>query len=233
MPTFMKPYGLDEARLEQLRELESLCAQAEPLCMKMNWELLEKRPADETNDLLLYDGGTLIAWLGLYAFGKHPAEVEATGLVHPNYRRQGCFTRLYGEAVRESAARGTGRLLLIGERRARAAAALAEKQSLPVAFSELRRRGDTPLRPARMAKGVTLRPAGPGDAPLLLKLDTIAFGMEVPANPDELDDLFVAELGGRPVGKAGLIVDGEFSYVFGVVVLPELRGRGVGSAMLH
>lgn len=49
---------------------------------------------------------------------------------------------------------------------------------------------------------------------------------------DERADHFLARVAGRPVGAARLLLDGAVAHVQRVAVLPELRGRGLGVALM-
>ena len=225
--------GLNDVLRVQIRDLDAVCSAAEPLSMKLNWDMLETRPADETNDLLWYEDGRLLGYLGLYGFGKNPAEIEITGMVHPEARRRGIFSRLFGEAVTLCHARGAGRLLLIAERQSDSGAAFAKSRGLVYDFSEYRMLC-TAYRPAQLIPpGFSQRPADRDDTSFIDGLDETCFGQAF-SDSDEgrLERLSIACLDGQRVGKIGLTDEGDLGYVFGVAVLPEYRGRGIGRAML-
>lgn len=56
-----------------------------------------------------YDGLKLVGFLGLYDFGN---KAEMCGMVHPDYRRQGIFTKLLEEAIRSAVERNYKVILL-------------------------------------------------------------------------------------------------------------------------
>ena len=142
--------------------------------MKLNWDMLDTRPENETNDLLYYEDGTLAGYLGLYGFGSKPEEIEITGMVHPHYRRRGICSKLFSEAVLMSRSRGAGRMLLISERQSASGLAFAKKAGLPYSFSEYRMLCST-YQPQKHTEAFSLRPATDGDTPFLMKLDEICF----------------------------------------------------------
>lgn len=224
--------GLSEEIRTQIRELDSICSEKEPLCMKLNWDMLETRPADEVNDLLWYEDGHLIGFLGLYGFGQHPVEIELTGMVHPDYRRKGIFTKLFEEAVALCRVRCDGRLLLVAERQSVSGAGFAKAAGLTYDFSEYRMICNA-YTPQKASHGFALRPAEAGDTLFLERLDEICFGRTYPGGYDrELEYVCIAVLNGSDIGKIGLNYEDDMGYVFGVCILPEFRGRGFGRAML-
>ena len=59
------------------------------------------------------------------------------------------------------------------------------------------------------------------------------------AETDEIDDLddqavhLLATKGGKPVGTARLLVDGDVGKIGRICVLPEQRGTGLGAALVN
>jgi ribosomal protein S18 acetylase RimI-like enzyme len=216
----------------QIRDLESICGKHEPLCMKLNWDMLETRVPEETNDLLWYEDGRLVGFLGLYGFGVQPSEIELTGMIHPGFRRQGIFTRLFRAAEQLCRERGAERLLLIAERQSLSGAGFAASAGCRYDFSEYRMICNEHAE-ATAPAGFALRPVKQDDTAFLQNLDEICFGRSFPGGYDrELEGLSVAMLDGREIGKIGLNYENGLGYIFGVCILPEYRGRGYGRAML-
>jgi ribosomal protein S18 acetylase RimI-like enzyme len=233
MRQIRKSAGLTDDLRRQIRTLEAICSADESLYMKLNWDMLETRPDNEINDLLCYDETELVAFLGLYCMGTDFAEVEITGMVHPEFRRQGIFKALYGEAQEICKARGAQRILLVSERRSEAGRRFAEDAGLAYSFSEYRMRCDAYKPPASLPERFALRPAGPADLPLIEHINAVRFESTVSFDYGErLKYSYIADLDGIPVGTIGLDYEGPLGYVFGVAILPEFRGHGYGRAML-
>jgi ribosomal protein S18 acetylase RimI-like enzyme len=226
--------GLNDKLRAEIRALDSICSKKEPLSMKLNWDMLDTRPNDEVNDLLWYEDGRLAGFLGLYCIGETPEEIEITGMVHPDYRRRGIFSKLFAEAVTLSKTRGGGRILLIAERQSDSGAGFAKNAGLPYDFSEYRMICKAYKASKAAEENLSLRPARTGDIAFLQNLDEICFGDTFPGGyARELDHLWVAVQDGRDIGKIGLNYEDGMGYVFGVCILPEFRGRGHGRAMLN
>ena len=224
--------GLSDLIRTQIKDLDRICSAAEPLCMKLNWDMLETREQNETNDLLWYEDGRLVGYLGLYGFGAHPEEIEITGMVHPDYRRQGIFTRLFREAVSISRSRGVKRLLLIVERQSVSGAGFAARAGLTYDFSEYRMLCSAYQPLKESAAGFSLRPAQTGDRAFLRQVDENCFGRAFSDDIHALERVSLALANGAAVGKVGLENEDGMGYIFGVAILPDYQGRGYGSAML-
>lgn len=224
--------GLSGAVRTQIKALEKVCSETEPLCMKLNWDMLEMRLENEVNDLLWYEDGCLVGYLGLYCIGGNTEEIEMTGMVHPEYRRRGIFSKLFSEAVAISRDRSAGRILLIAERQSLSGARFAEKEGLTYRFSEYRLSCDSFQVIQDSIAGFSLRPAVITDIAFLNHLDETCFGSAFPGSYDErLHFVEVAAFNGRDIGKIGLDYEAGLGYIFGVCILPEFRDRGYGRAM--
>jgi mycothiol synthase len=74
------------------------------------------------------------------------------------------------------------------------------------------------------------------DFDLVWTPETLAVQIGHPTNHDPAHDMIVAELDGRTVGVGTTqwsVRDGEYQAELDGAVLPELRGRGIGRAILH
>ncbi|TCL54033.1 acetyltransferase (GNAT) family protein [Hydrogenispora ethanolica] len=234
MQGLLSRQGLTGPELEQIRELEAACAERQPLNMKLNWEMLTERPAGETNDFLYYEAGRLVGFLGLYGFATQPREIEATGMVHPDWRRRGIFGWLFAAAHRECQSREVERLLLISERASAPGIRFAEASGGQYAFSEYRMRFDGRTVPDFPARGLRLRQATAADRPVLQQIDAVCFGLaeDDSGGLERCQATYLAEAEGRVVGKIGLLQEGEDAYIFGFGIRPEFRGQGYGREAL-
>lgn len=88
-----------------------------------------------------------------------------------------------------------------------------------------------------------IRPYSEGDEAAVVALWTSVFGDEAPHNQPEVairDKLavqrelfFVARLDGRVVGTIMAGYDGHRGWIYRVAVAPEVRRRGIGSALMR
>lgn len=232
MSKLVSARGLSAQELEDIARLEAICCRKDPLTMKLNWDMLETRSTDEINDFLHYDGDELIGFLGLYGLGS---EIEITGMVHPDSRRQGIFTKLFQAARQEFQTRNCSKVLLVTERSSESGTGFVKHVGSRYAFSEYRMRFAEKAVPDFPQQGITLRKVGQTDLPELRQLHSECF--DLPEDGDEYtpaayDSLYIAELEGESIGKIGVSIEGQNSYIFGFGIRPERRGHGYGREVL-
>lgn len=87
---------LNEQQLQDIKSLQQICEQRDGILLKLNDDMLRMPSRADHMDYLHYEGDALIGFLALYGFG---GQLEVCGMVHPDYRRQGIFTRLWNEAL--------------------------------------------------------------------------------------------------------------------------------------
>ena len=253
MGTLLKN-GLSEGDLADIRRLEKICANDEVRDMKLNWEMLQNRPAAEINDLLYYEDSQLVGFWGLYLIDPKHKEIEITGMVHPGYRRRGIGRQLIARALELCTARDASRVLLITERSSVSGTEFAKAAGFCYAVSEYRMRfteADSPeLSANTQVVGISARSAIPSDDGIIALIDSLCFetsgevvresaldeatGKVEPANfKYGQDATYVAELNGRVIGKICGIVENNEGYIFGFGILPEFRSRGYGRTILR
>ncbi len=233
-----KSYGLNEKQLAEIGRLEAVCNRFEALSMKLNWSTLRKRPKDEVNDFVCYEGDELAGYLALYTFNQKEAEVSA--MTHPNFRRQGIFKQLLALARVELEQRGIPDFLFICERNSTSAAGCMAAIGAGYDFSEYKmsHQEEAVLLPASAA--LDLRLAGPENLDALARMDELCF--EMPAAMaqrhlaedivDERRRILVATVGNEAIGKVGISLDGTAAFIYALCVLPGHRGQGWGRSIL-
>lgn len=227
--------GLSPAQLEAIAELEAAVVDADGGRLKLEWAALSARDGTHVEDLLWWEGRTLVGFLGLYAFGP---SLEIAGMVAPAARRQGIATALLDAALPLARERGYGQALLIVPRTSAGGRSLALGRGAILDHSEhaLVLAGE-PISGPRGPE-VQLRRALPADAPAVSRLLEVGFGH--PAPPGAADQMaaeqeptLVIEAAGALVGTVRLSRHGEEGGVYGFVVDPARQGRGIGAAALR
>src|SRR5205807_2273524 len=92
------------------------------------------RPETQTSDFLYYADGNLVGFLPMFSFNVQ--EAEFSGMVHPQYRRQGIFTSLFNAAREECQSRGLSKVLLIVPTAAQSGQAFARQLAASYDHSE-------------------------------------------------------------------------------------------------
>lgn len=224
--------GLPARALAALRELERRAVAYDGGRLKLEWGVLASRPGDRVQDLLWWDGETLLGFLGLYPFGA--PTVELAGVVDPAARRQGIGSALLDAA--RPLIEGYERALLIVPRESAAGARLARRRGGTLDHSEhaLLLSG-APARPPGGPQ-VQVREAVPEDEAVVVELLTDAFGWRPregqPVLARDGARTCVVEVDGAIVGTARLSMTDGAGAVHGFAVAPSVQGRGIGRRAL-
>lgn len=157
---------MNKGDITALRELRKTCEDFEQIKLKTNWTML----ADETaggKSRFYYENGELAAFLGVYDFGD---EVELCGMVRPQLRRQGIFTKLFSQAI--AACQDYHRIILNAPANSESARGFLRSISCTYDFSEYQVKwAGTELADT----DVTLRRATDADIDLEIQLDVLCF----------------------------------------------------------
>jgi ribosomal protein S18 acetylase RimI-like enzyme len=228
--------GLSERALDAIAELERAVIEADGGRLKLEWGALRGRPGERVEDLLWWEGERLLGFLGIYGFASIP---ELAGMVAPDARRRGIGSALLDAALPLCRERGDRPPLLIVPRHSTAGRRLALARGGVLDHSEhaLVLTGD-PVADDRHDVSVSLRPAATTDLPLVAGLLEDGFGFSVPDDFGERlttprERTLVVELSGTPVGTLRVRRDGDVAGIYGFVIEPGRRGRGIGRAALR
>ncbi|GAB2918541.1 hypothetical protein GCM10027047_15120 [Rhodococcus aerolatus] len=229
--------GLTDDAHAAITDLERAVVAHDGGRLKLEHGVLRSRPADRVQDLLWWDDGRLLGFLGLYRFGDHP--LELAGMVAPDARRRGIGSALLDAAVGLAAEQGLDRALVVVPSVSDGGRALVRRRGATPAHAEhaLALHGDPTPGPADPR--TTLAPAGVVDAADVARV--LAAGFGEPAR--DLTDQLAAEQDGERtwavrrdgvvVGSLRLTRDGALGAVHGFAVDPAWQGRGIGRDVLR
>jgi len=228
---------LGEKEMKEARELEGICRAHDNIHLKLELdfkkeaaELLAKNP-EHQNEFLCYIDDTLAGYASILSFD--PKEAEVTGMVHPDFRRQGVFTKLFEHIKTECAKRGFESVLLLADRRAAAGKEFILQSGGTYKTSEYQMKNDA-IQINEASAGISLRPAVREDLPEIKRQDSIYFGSGA-LFEDEISEKFVTYVilyEGKIIGKIKTTYEGDSPYIGGFGILPEYRGRGYGRQAL-
>lgn len=224
--------------LADIKRLVEICNEHDGIDLKINPDMLQKRPGTQTDDFLCYQDGQLVGFLGLYCF--HSGEAEVSGMVHPAYREKGIFRALQAKAAEECRNRNIPQQLFIVQRESLTGKACVEHFHAEYHFSEYWMELGDGERTIQ-ATTVQLRPAVPADIETLVGLNVHGFQMEeersremtLRIESDSTRKTYMMMVNGEAIGKISVSQEEEgMGFIFGFCVHPDHQGRGYGRQAL-
>lgn len=236
---------LNQEQLAAIRQLSEICNDHDQIRLKLNWDSLETRSSEETNDWLFYEDGKLIAFLGLYYFTL--SEAELSGMVHPDHRRKGIFRLLVEQAREACMSRGFPQMIFMNQRGSISGKAFLEQYGavyhLSEYWMELEKsnvsefsvipRSDIQLRVATNTSE---------DIETIVHIHTNGFGIDeedvrthlLSVSDNDYITTLIVNYNNVPVGNIRYQSFLGVSFIFGFCMLPEYRGLGFGRyTLLH
>ncbi len=230
--------GLTPDELDEIESLAALCNRHEDLNLKLNPDTLRTRPRNATNDFLYYQDRQLVGFLPLFSFNSREGEIS--GMVHPDYRRQGIFTRLYKAACAECARRGLTKILLIVERASSSGQAFARSLDTRYDHAEYKMVLEDAPAPVDFNQHLHVREARADEISVLKHIMLVSFdlavqeldwyAMPVLDSPDRR--VYIALHNVAYVGQIEVAFAGPEVMIYGFAVLPGYRRRGYGRQIL-
>ncbi|MCX6083451.1 MAG: GNAT family N-acetyltransferase [Caldiserica bacterium] len=239
----MVPAGLSKQQVSQVRALAGFCEARDEYSMEARLDLgtLETRPEGSVSDVLWYESGQLVGFAGMYSCDD-PSEVEASILVHPDFRRRGIGRWMARAVVRECQKRGVRRLLFVMPQESREGADFARAMGTQHSHSEYTMDLDVTRIPSfeTTPDPVELRLAGAEDVPVMAAIVASAFAESaqeeervlVRLMKDPAHTTYLAAQDGRPVGVIQSAVNDGRVFIIHFAVRPEMQGQGIGRQML-
>jgi ribosomal protein S18 acetylase RimI-like enzyme len=239
----MVPAGLSTQQVSQVRALAGFCEERDGYSMeaRLDFGTLEAQPQSSSSDVLWYESGQLVGFAGMYSYGD-PLEVEASILVHPDFRRRGIGRCMARAVVREYQKRGVRRLLVVVPQESREGAEFARAMGAWHSHSEYTMDLDVTRIPSFETTPdlVELRLAGAEDVPIMAAIVASAFAEPAQEEEQELMRLmkdparatYLAAQDGWPVGVIQSAVSDGRAFIVHFAVRPEMQGHGIGRQML-
>jgi ribosomal protein S18 acetylase RimI-like enzyme len=227
---------LTKEELKNIKVLQEICEEEGQLQLKLNFDMLENRSEDRKEDFFHYEDGKLVGFLGSYYFGN---KVEICGMVHPDYRRRGIFSKLLEEALEETKKREARTILLNAPSESQSAKEFLKMVPCELSMVEYQMKWQkTELHENH---SITVRPSiSEVDTEAEIQLDVQCFGLNEKEarqykqeNKDlETDLRLIIETDGKIAGKMRLSEMNGEAWIYGFAVFPELQGKGIGRKAL-
>lgn len=224
--------------LAAIQQLVQLCNEHDGIDLKVNPEMLKSRPGTHTEDFLCYQDNQLVGFLGLYSF--HGGEAEASGMVHPAYRRAGIFRTLQEMSVKECQKRGIPQQLFFVQHNSTSGKAFVESLGAVYSFSEYWMDLQPDKRTVPTLQSAQLRKAGKEEMETLIWLNVHGFQMEEErarkmterVEMDSNATTYLMIVHDQPIGKISINKTNQEGFIFGFCVHPDHQGKGYGRAAL-
>lgn len=260
---------LNREDYDQINELQYRCTTFDSVALKLELdyklsaaEQSSRQPnMKEINEFMYFDDKQLIGYIGICGFGGIGHPIEITGMVDPDYRRQGVFTSLHELVLAECRRRKTDSILLLCDKASEAGQGFLKTTGAVYKNSEyemyLNENYQDPEE--SLFCGVSLQKAKNSDAYEVMRQNAIYFGDPIPVKEDDKDGqeedylkqesnseeailpeeeekrgmtIYLAKQGDVTIGKVHLENNSEVRGIYGLGVLPEFRGNGLGRALL-
>jgi len=225
--------------IAEISRLIDICNEHDRLRMRIGLEMLRERRGDETNDFLYYAGGQLVGYLEADSYSRK--EKELTGMVHPDFRRQGIFAALFTAAKKELQQRGVQKLIFVCEHKSESGRAFLATTGAELAFAEHEMWLGTLHERGRRTEGLSMRRAYAGDIDTIVSFLATDSGnvdgvkgwvTELMGKPESFW-FFLATLHGQPLGTVRLDFMEDVTGIYAFEVRLGYRGLGYGREMLE
>jgi len=236
---------LTDQMVAQIKVLEKSCMDYDGTALKLelDYKLACAREAksitDDKNEFLAWYGDRLIGFVGICSFGGSTMEVN--GMVEPDFRKQGIFTALFESVKVEWLKRSTIPMLLLTDRKSLAGQSFVKKTGAVHEHSEYEMILDVNkyVMPLTI-ESISLRKVTNDDADQVMYQNSIYFGESMEHTPLIMPEeeekrgltIYIAEVAHNIVGKVNLQKTGDLGAIYGLGILPEFRGRGLGRTLL-
>jgi ribosomal protein S18 acetylase RimI-like enzyme len=236
----IKRAALTTAEIDAIADLISTCNAHDGLQMRIEMDMLRKRPEDMVNDFLYYEDGQLVGYCQGDSWGRK--EKECTGVVHPDHRRKGIGRALFAALEEEYRQNGVERLMFICEHASQAGRAFLEAMGADYSFAEHEMELGTFHERGLVTEGLHMRQAGEEDIDTLVSIlatdngnptDVLAWISFLMAQPEHR--FYLATLHGKPLGTLRLdfLEEEQEVWIYAFEVRLGYRGLGYGRQMLE
>lgn len=214
-----------ETEIAQILALKEKCEQKMGIGIVMTGDFLRTLDKPGVGALAYMKGTQCIGFAFFYSFVKE--EAEASIFVDPEEDWERVGSDLLRKTITECKQKGHIRLLIMNDRRLSNGVALIQDAGGKLVFSE--HRMESRGEPSPPELHIDLREVG-NDDPMLRDVELECFE-RFHSKPDQ--KRYLAMFRGSPIGKIDVYQEGSEVELTGFCVLPGLRGKGLGKAILH
>ncbi|WP_313341058.1 GNAT family N-acetyltransferase [Sedimentibacter sp.] len=227
--------NLDKDDYTDINNLKNICFDYDKTYLKL--EIDYKLNRDEKNsdnlnhinEFMLYEDNKLIGYIGIGSFGGDALEVN--GMVHPDYRRKGIFTRLFSLVKDEFYKRKSNEMLLLSDNNSTGGIAFIKSLNCEYHHSEYDMNLDMNVIHEIKFDDLVFRKVVCDDINKIAKAD-FEFLNESDIEELLLSPTYIIKKDDALIGKTRLEINDNIGGIYGLEVLPEYRGKGYGRELL-
>lgn len=250
--------NIDDRDYKLISDLQNICTEKDNISLKLELdykvkiEFFNKIKDWNINEFMYFYDDNLIGYIGICRFGELGTPLEVTGMVHPDYRQNGIFTKLFELVIYEWKRRNSEDMLILCDRKSSLGKIFIDKIGAKYKHSEYEMfLNNSIIIPQKtFSKSVTLRKAINKDALEISRQNRIYFGNDLVDDsninsekiieniimPEEEEKrgmkIYIAEIGENIIGKVNVQLISGFGGIYGLGVLPQYRHNGFGREIL-
>ena len=242
----LKEY-LNQEDYKAIATLQTICLDYDKTALKLELDY-KLASADEgvgaignINEFMYFDGHDLVGYIGIGSFGGSTLEVN--GMVHPDYRRQGIFKKLYQLVIDEWTKRSSKSILLLSDRNSVSGQAFIKTIETSYKHTEYEmylHKNEKSSLAEIIVDDIIFRKATNEDAKEVARQNAIYFESDYDETdmimPEEEEkrgmSIYIVENNDGIIGKVHLQLINGVGGIFGLGVLPEHRSKGYGRKIL-
>ena len=184
---------------------------------------------NKINEFMFYDDNKLVGYAGICDFGGD--EIEVNGMVHPEYRRRGIFTRLFSLVKDEFNKRDSKGMLLLSDNNSIGGISFIKRITDDYHHSEYDMNLDMDVIHKENFDNLVFRKAAKEDITKIAG-ENFEFINDNDIDGILFDSTYVLETGNVIIGKVRLEIVDNIGGIYGLEILPEYRGKGYGRELL-
>lgn len=223
--------------ITQLNSLVQYCRKYDGMSPKIYWNILRSN-LNRAGDFCLFNHDELIAYLGYFLFSHHEAEISA--IVHPKYRKQGIFSRIFDVVRKRLSGYSIYQYAFACPKNNHAAKKCLQGLGAKYCSLEYNMSCQLYLKP-KVNNNLTLHQATKENIVLLSKIDEACFHTNYKSTQKRFKQMFIesnrltwlVKNGGQYIGKIHARIDESSVYLHDLCIMPNKRNQGFGSAMVE
>lgn len=226
---------IDKSDFNDINNLNNACIDYDKIHLKLeiDYKLSNNEKysnnMNKINEFMFYDDNKLVGYAGICDFGGD--EIEVNGMVHPEYRRRGIFTRLFSLVKDEFNKRDSKGMLLLSDNNSIGGISFIKRITDDYHHSEYDMNLDMDVIHKENFDNLVFRKAAKEDITKIAG-ENFEFINDNDIDGILFDSTYVLETGNVIIGRVRLEIVDNIGGIYGLEVLPEYRGKGYGRELL-